>query len=191
MFQKLDRWSQWVVGLTLCFSPFLLYSLLHLPIGSASVHQWLPDGLPEKDRYMRFQNDFGNDQFLIASWHGCSLEDSRLDEFRTGLLSNEPDQMRLVESVQTTKDVLQSLMEPPVSLSLKQAVSRIEGFLVGSDGTAATIVILTEYGLKHQAESMARLYDEADKIPDWDAMNCGLLEPFTNRMRSITLRRIA
>ena len=164
MFQKLDRWSQWVVVLTLCLSPFLLYALLHLPIGSASVHQWLPDGLPEKDRYMRFQNNFGNDQFLIVSWQGCTLEDKRLDDFRTGLLSIDDDKMRLVESVQTTKDVLKSLTEPPISLSEKQAASRMVGILIGADGTAATIVILTDFGLKHQAESMAFLYDQADKI---------------------------
>ena len=165
MLQKLDRWSQWAVVLTLCLSPFLIYSVLHLPIGSASVHQWLPDGLPEKDRYIRFQNNFGNDQFLIASWQGCTLEDSRLDAFKSGLLSVAANQKPLVESVQTTLDVLNSLTEPPVSLSFKQAGSRVEGILLGADGTAATIVILTEYGLKHQAESMAHLYDQADKVP--------------------------
>jgi uncharacterized protein len=165
MFQKMDRWSRWSVGLMLCLSPLLLNGLLHLPIGSASVHQWLPDNFPEKDRYTRFQNNFGNDQFLIISWQGCSLEDTRLADFQTALLSFPPDQNQLVETVQTTNDVLRSLTDPPVSISFKQASARLRGILLGSDGTASMIVILTEYGLSHQAEAMTFIYQHADNIP--------------------------
>ena len=165
MFEKMDRWSLWVVGLMLCFSPWLLNSLLHIPIGSASVHSWLPDSLPEKDRYRRFQSNFGDDQFLIIAWQGCTVEDSRLADFQTALLSFRSGQERLVESVQTTNDVLRSLTDPPVSISLKTAVARLKGILIGSDGTAAMIVMLTQSGLKHQAESMRFIYEEADNIP--------------------------
>lgn len=150
----------------LLFSPFLLISLLNLPIGSASVHQWLPDGLPEKDRYARFQTNFGNDQFLIISWLGCSVEDLRLEDFQSALLSSPSGHERLVESVQTTKDVVSSLTSPPLSLSAKTADSRLRGILIGSDGTAAMIVVLTEYGLSHQAGAMRFIYDQADTIPE-------------------------
>ena len=127
MFQKMDRWSRWSVGLMLCLSPLLLNGLLHLPVGSASVHQWLPDNFPEKDRYTRFQSNFGNDQFLIISWQGCSLDDTRLADFQTALLSFPSDQNQLVETAQTTNDVLRSLTDPPVSISFKQASARLRG----------------------------------------------------------------
>ena len=89
--------------------PFLVYGVAHLPIGSASVHQWLPDGKPEKERYTRFQKHFGNDPFLIASWEGCRIDDPRLDEFRSRLLSMGASNRQLIDSVQTTKDVLVAL----------------------------------------------------------------------------------
>ena len=149
MLKQLDRWSRWVNLLTLCIAPFLLYSLLRLPVGSASVHQWLPDGLAEKDRYLRFQKNFGDDQFLIASWEGCSIDDPRLDEFRTRLLSVPSNEPPKIDSVKTTKDVLEALMEPPMNLSLKKAKSRLQGILIGPDGTAATIVRFSPmWGLK-------------------------------------------
>ncbi len=165
MFQQVDRWSRWTMVLMLFLMPFLVHGVAHLPIGSASVHQWLPDGKPEKERYTRFQKNFGNDQFLIASWEGCRIDDPRLDEFRSRLISPHAKEPRLIDSVQTTKDVLRALTEPPLSISLKQARSRLEGILIGQDGTAATIVRFTSYGLEHQAESMAHIYKMADDVP--------------------------
>jgi len=150
--------------LMLFLMPFLVYGVAHLPIGSASVHQWLPDGKPEKERYTRFQKNFGDDQFLIASWEGCSTNDPRLDEFQSRLLSMNASAPQLIDSVQTTKDVLRALAEPPLSISVERARSRLEGILIGHDGTAATIVRFTSYGLEHQAESMAHIYKLADEV---------------------------
>jgi len=164
MFQHLDRLSRWAILVTLCLAPFLLYSLAHLPIGSASVHQWLPDGMPEKDRYMRFQQNFGDDQFLIASWEGCNVEDPRLELFRTQLLSAPVKVPKWIESVKTTQDVLRTLMEAPLELSLDQARFRLQGNLVGKDGTAALVVSFSELGLKHQSDSMAYIYKQADEV---------------------------
>ncbi len=165
MFQQVDRWSRRTMVLMLFLMPFLLYGVTHLPIGSASVHQWLPDGKPEKERYTRFQKNFGNDQFLIASWEGCRIDDPRLDEFRSRLISTQAKEPRAIDSVQSTKDVLRALTESPMSISLKQAQSRLEGILIGQDGTAAIIVRFTSYGLEHQAESMALIYKLADDVP--------------------------
>ena len=147
-----------------CLSPFLIYGLVHLPIGSASVHQWLPDGMPEKDRYVRFQKNFGDDQFLIASWPDCDLDDPRLEQYRTKLLSAPTKGPALVESVQTTQDMLTSLIESPVALSYKQARSRLEGILIGKDGTAAMIVRFSSHGLKNQSKSMNHIYQKADEV---------------------------
>ena len=164
MFQHLDRLSRWAIVVTLCLAPFLLYSLAHLPIGSASVHQWLPDGMPEKDRYMRFQRNFGDDQFLIASWHGCTVDDPRLDQFQSRLLASPSKSPKWIESVKSTKDVLRTLMELPLELPMDQARSRLEGILLGQDGTAATIVRFSDAGIKNQAASMDYIYEQADEV---------------------------
>lgn len=165
MFQHLDRLSRMAIVVTLFLSPFLLYSLAHLPIGSASVHQWLPDGMPEKDRYMRFQRNFGDDQYLIASWNGCKVEDPRLELFKNQLLSTPAKSPKWIESVKTTQDLLISLTDPPLELPWDQARLRLEGILMGKDGTAALLVRFSDQGLKNQAESMAFIYAQADEVP--------------------------
>ena len=164
MFQHLDRLSRWAIVVTLCLAPFLLYSLAHLPIGSASVHQWLPDGMPEKDRYMRFQRNFGDDQFLIASWQDCTVDDPRLDQFQSKLLTPPTKSPKWIESVKSTKDVLLTLTEPPLELPLDQARSRLEGILMGKDGTAAMIVRFSDAGIADQAASMDYIYGQADEV---------------------------
>ena len=102
---------------------------------------------------------------MIASWEGCRIDDPRLDEFRSRLISPHAKEPRLIDSVQTTKDILRALTEPPLSISSKQAHSRLEGILIGQDGTAAIMVRFTAYGLEHQAESMVLIYKLADDVP--------------------------
>ncbi|MFO1062688.1 MAG: hypothetical protein U0892_02285 [Pirellulales bacterium] len=81
MLDRLDRWSRWTMLAAFCLMPTSIYGVLHLPVGSASVHEWLPGGRPERDRYERFLSEFGNDQFLLVSWDGCRIDDERIDAF--------------------------------------------------------------------------------------------------------------
>jgi predicted RND superfamily exporter protein len=165
MFQQIDRWSRWTMVLMLFLLPWLVYGVIHLPIGSASVHQWLPDGRPEKERYERFQRNFGNDQFLIVSWEGCTIDDLRFEDFRSKLVALQTSDPRLVDSVRNTNDVIRQLMSPPLNLTLTQASSRLEGVLIGREGIAATVVQFTDYGIEHQNESIAQVYQVADAVP--------------------------
>lgn len=80
--KRVAAWSTWfTVGLFLCL-PVAIYAAVHTPIGSASVHEWLPSGQLERLKYDRFVNEFGQDQFLIVSWDDCSLSDTRLLRFK-------------------------------------------------------------------------------------------------------------
>lgn len=164
MFQRIDRWSGWALIAILCLSPWLIYGVANLPIGSASVHEWLPNGKPEKARYERFQKNFGDDQFLIASWPGCNIDDPRLNDFSIRLRAQSQKQNALIDTVQTTKEVLDELTKPPLSLTLKQATSRIEGMLVGKDGTASVVVSFTKLGLRQQTQVMEIIYAIADEV---------------------------
>jgi uncharacterized protein len=165
MFQRLDRWSRWTVAVSVLLLPFLIYGVLHLPVGSASVHQWLPEGKPEKQRYERFLQDFGSDQFLIASWENCRIEDPRLQLFCHALTDERLASDSLIASVQSSHDVLKLLTEPPLRLSKGEAESRLRGFLIGADGTASVIVRFTNFGIAHQNESMKHIFESSEMVP--------------------------
>lgn len=59
--------------------PVVLFYASGMRIGSASANSWLPEGWPERGRYERFLESFGSDQYLVASWEGCRVDDPRLD----------------------------------------------------------------------------------------------------------------
>jgi uncharacterized protein len=165
MFQSLDRWSRWTIVAGVLLLPFLMYGVYHLPVGSASVHQWLPNGKPEKQRYERFLRDFGSDQFLIASWENCRGEDQRLKSFCDALNKDSTSSHPLIASVQSSSDVLKLLVDPPLQISKSEAESRLRGFLIGSDDTYAVIVRFTDFGIAHQNESMKHIFQSADSVP--------------------------
>lgn len=144
--------------------PWALYGALNLPVGSASVHKWLPDRFEERQLYERFLAEFGNDQFLVVTWDGCRVDDPRVDQFRTRLLKPEDDRWPLVAEVITTGDVMQSLVEP-LRISPRQAAIRLKGFLIGADGTAAVVVRFTERGISRQKWSMRHVLAAADAVP--------------------------
>lgn len=125
MFQSLDRWSRWTIVVSVVLLPCLLYGALHLPVGSASVHQWLPEGKPEKQRHERYLHDFGSDQFLIASWENCRTDDQRLQQFCDELTQYPPEKNALTASVQSSHDIVNLLTEPPLRLSKEEAESRL------------------------------------------------------------------
>lgn len=165
MFRSIDRTSRWTIVLSALLIPWLIFGLLHLPVGSASVHQWLPQGKPEKQRYERFLKEFGSDQFLIASWEECRLDDPRLERYCESLLQNDPSEHRYIASVQSSNEIIKQLTEPPLRLSVKDAHARLQGFLVGKDGIAAVIVRFTEYGISHQGDAMKHIFESAEAIP--------------------------
>ncbi len=164
MFQRLDRWSRWTVAVSVLLLPLFIYGVIHLPVGSASVHQWLPEGKPEKQRYERFLQDFGSDQFLIASWESCRSDDLRLQQFCDQLTHDSAEKNPLIASVQSSHDVLKLLTEPPLRLSKEEAEDRLRGFLIGADDTAAVIIRFTDFGISHQNESMEHIFHCADSV---------------------------
>lgn len=166
MIPTIEKWSLRTILFFLCLLPVLIYGATQLPVGEADVHEWLPSGLPEKVRYEKFQERFGNDQFLIVSWPGCQVDDPRLDAFRQHLLPAESSSPRLIKSVQDTREVLDELTDPQVRLTEKGAKARLQGFLIGKDGTAASILRFTQHGIAHQRESMTFVFAAADAVPN-------------------------
>jgi predicted RND superfamily exporter protein len=131
------------------------------------VHEWLPKGREERTVYDNFVQAFGNDQIILVSWDGCTVDDPRLQAFRQQL----EQQIRVSEavggprfaSVQATDQLLEQLTQPPLRLSAQLAKSRLEGFMIGREGTAAILAYATERGVKEQARTVEDLFQAADQ----------------------------
>ena len=183
MLERLERWSRWTILFMLFLLPWAVYGVLNLPVGAAALHKWLPSGKPERQRYERFLELFGNDQFLIVSWDGCRITDPRVTDFRDRLIQQSPnassrasqtskpasnkdrDETRnLVETVLTTSDVLAKLTDEPLKLPLNEATRRLEGFLIGADGTSSVVVRFTQHGISNQKLAISHVKKAADEV---------------------------
>lgn len=165
MLKQLERWSRWTILLMLFLLPWAVYGVLNLPVGAAALHKWLPEGKPERLRYERFLEVFGDDHFLIVSWDGCRVNDPRMDAFRDQVNAEAVDETRLVESVLTTGDLLRTLTAEPLNLPIKQAASRLKGFLIGERGTAAVVVRFAPEGVANQRAAIQHVYQAAERVP--------------------------
>ena len=191
MLKRLEQWSRWTILLLMFLLPWAVYGVLNLPVGAAALHKWLPQGKPERQRYERFLEVFGNDHFLIVSWDGCRVNDPRVNAFRDLLSAESPDEPQLVESVLTTEDVLKRLTAEPLNLPANEAASRLKGFLIGADGTASVVVRFTPNGISNQKAAVGHVFQAADHVPSLGEDRCAWLDRFMRLMQSTKLLRTA
>lgn len=144
--------------------PAIAYRALYLPVGSAGVHEWLPDGRVERERYEHFLKQFGSDQFILLSWEGCKAADPRLSAMVASLQNEESSRPPYLKSVQSSVDIVRSLTDKPLELDVKLAVGRLRHILIGKEGQCAIVAIATPYALKHQAATIEHVYQAADRV---------------------------
>ncbi len=162
--KSIDSLSKWfVVGLVLLL-PIGIYSAIHTPIGSASVHEWLPGSQAERVAYDRFVEMFGQDQFLLVSWDGCSLEDERLTLFQSRIRSADGCKAYIADAI-TSIDVVEQLQRPPLELPMEVIQERLRGFWLGNGSTATMILSFTPQGIREQSRAIRSIESVADQIP--------------------------
>jgi predicted RND superfamily exporter protein len=168
--QKLNRWSGWAVLISACLLPLVIYTALQMRIGAADVHAWLPEGRPVRQRYEEFVRTFGSDQYLVASWEGCRLEDPRLSAFAEAVRKRDatPTDAKPVpwiESLQTSDDLVRQLTDPPLELSREAALTRLKSSVIGSDGTAAAFICFAAGGKINHKMAIELVSEAADEVP--------------------------
>ncbi|HBO43376.1 MAG TPA: hypothetical protein DD670_05485, partial [Planctomycetaceae bacterium] len=138
----------------------LVFSLPFIWVGSRralmknrnDVKTWLPQGFKETDEYSWFKDHFPHDQFILASWEGCTLEDPRLDFFASQLRgimaeqaekyeSGETSQKPYFKSVLTGKELVDQTEARFSNLSREQVLDRLAGSLVGEDHQKTCLVV--------------------------------------------------
>jgi uncharacterized protein len=146
--------------------PFGIFAVLNLPMGSADVHQWLPEGRPERVRYEAFVDKFGSDQILLCSWQGCTVDDPRLVDFKNRIASL-PDYAMWFTRLEATDSVIASIAAPPLKLGVEKAKSRVRGVLIGSGDAGCVVLGISEQGVarhKELIESVRKVADETSGL---------------------------
>ena len=137
---------------------------------SNDLRDWLPSDYIETQQYAWFVDHFGLQDFIVASWPGCTLDDPRLDRFADHLdrqvdeaTGNSP-----FRSVWTGRSLLKQLTGAPVELSRSLAVARLKGILIGPNGqqTCAVAFLASETaGRLEPAIEQIRQAAEAVGVP--------------------------
>ncbi|WP_417735535.1 efflux RND transporter permease subunit [Rosistilla oblonga] len=140
-----------VVGMLVATSPVLLYAMLNLHSNTTDMHQWLPEGRPEVQRYQEFIQRFGGDEIVVVSWPGCTFNDPRLPQLADALRdAMAKDPQPIWHSVITGPDAMRDLIQGPAKLRPGQAAGRIDRLLIGPDRkTTAALIALTPAGGEH------------------------------------------
>src|SRR6516225_1781355 len=63
---------------TLLLGPTLIGAFRALKSNKNEVADWLPEQYAETTTFKWFRKHFANEQFILASWDGCTLDDQRL-----------------------------------------------------------------------------------------------------------------
>lgn len=158
----INRLSKLVNVLLAILLPFAMHAVIHLPIGSAGVHEWLPKGRVERQRYEEFLKQFGSDQILMISWEDAKLSDPRVQSF-VATLENDSDFSKYFNSVVSPNQVLESLQSPPLSLSRQAAIARLQGTLVGNQEKIGIAIFVNDAGVNDHNASIAYVRRIADQ----------------------------
>ena len=109
------------------------------------VKDWLPDDFPETKTHTWFEKHFPHEQFVLASWKGCTLDDQRLELLAKKLVP--PKELRpagepwYFKSVLTGRRLVDDMRARYPDLDEKEVLRRLEGSLIGKDHYKTCLVV--------------------------------------------------
>jgi len=100
------------------------------------VKGWLPLEYPETQVYRRFRQSFQGEEFVLASWEGCTMADPRLELLARKLLPPPEEASRIdrplyFKTAQTGPRAVAQMTAEPLNLDREAAIGRLTGALVG------------------------------------------------------------
>lgn len=130
---------------------------------SNDVRDWLPAEYPETQEFNAFTRDFGVQDFIVASWPGCTLADERLDDFARYLEERQPagSTLRPFSQIVTGRSLIQRLAEPPLELDTRVTRARLQGSIVGPDGKQTCAILTLRSEAAAQLEPTLAWIEEA------------------------------
>jgi len=149
--------------------PFVLGGTRRALISNTNdVKQWLPASFKETAEFAWFRRHFENEQFVLISWEGCTMDDERLELLARKLAPAESeidaDTPRWFNSALTGPRLLNQLMSDPIRLTREQAIDRMQGLLIGPDGEQTCAVFaLSPLGKEDPRATIEHIYQVAEQ----------------------------
>lgn len=132
---------------------------------SNDVRDWLPPEYVETQQYNWFTDHFGAQDFIVASWPGCTLDDLRLDQFVAELTqrARSAPQGSSVGRIITGRSLLRQLADPPMELDPALSIERLRGVVVGPTGRqTCAAIMLTDEAANHLEPTMELIREAAE-----------------------------
>lgn len=145
----------------------LLYHGVHglLSNSSNDPRQWMPVGLTETREYDWFLTHFGRDEIAVVSWQGCTLDDPRIGRLANALV--EESQSAYFERALSGPQLLRELTSPSAGLSETEARRRLQGNVIGRDGsTTCLVLVVSPKGEADRTAAVQHIYDVAQRTCD-------------------------
>lgn len=142
-----------------------LWYAVQLKFGTDFVENWLPASAPSRAALADFTEHFGNDQALILSWRNANLDDKRIAQATQSL-----EQLRLenpawpINSITNSLQAVDSLCDRMQNISRREAIRRLAGSAVGSDGSSFIVISLGEYLPAHRDAIIAAAMQVARQL---------------------------
>ena len=105
------------------------------------VEDWLPASFPETKALYAFFDQFGSDEFLMISWDGCVLADSRAADLATLLVQPADDGKVYFAKADSGRSIVDSLKKSQ-RMTETQAIKRLAGLFVGPDQKQTCVIAL-------------------------------------------------
>jgi uncharacterized protein len=136
------------LGIVVC-----IFGAMRFETNMEDVFQWLPDETPDRELYNQFVGRFGIDDFMVVTWPGCEITDSRLETFCDRLIAN--DERNLIEQAVSGRELLQRLVKER-QRSTQSVIERFQGIYFGPDRRATcVIVMLSERGMNDRIATVS------------------------------------
>ena len=157
----------------LVVGPFLaVFSLRTVDTMFNTPHHWIPKTNEQRQEFEWFVENFESQALVVISWPGCTVDDPRLKEFELALLRDDRDRNatsgKLFDRVVSGYSTLRLLTSSPINLRHQAATARLQGVLIGPDGTSSCAVIMfTDRGGFERREAIEIILNTAEAV-------CGL-----------------
>ncbi|MFM8282331.1 MAG: efflux RND transporter permease subunit [Planctomycetaceae bacterium] len=183
-----QRWSVGIMAILVFLLPLVVVGAVKAKGNNRNdVKGWLPLEYPETQVYRRFRQSFQGEEFVLASWEGCTMADPRLELLARKLLPPPEEASRIdrplyFKTAQTGPRAVAQMTAEPLNLDTETAIARLTGALVGppregveagsaddDESTRQTCLVLTLSDL-----ARANLHGAIDTIKQVAADECGI-----------------
>ena len=161
-----------ILLVTLAALPLIVYGANAGALSNENiVTDWLPPHFNETKRLKWFIERFGTGEMLAISWEQCNLKDERTEKLAQAIqaltIPGVDGHVAMFSEVFTGPEMLETLTVDPFNLSIRQALIRLQGWLVGPNGETCVVARLSRQGERYRHEAV-------DSVLELAEAKCGL-----------------